>query len=259
MTSALLNRLRRWGPLSTDEESLIESALGRTSNADRGDHPLARIDASEYSLLMMEGWAAEYKDTRCGKRVIVEFLLPGEFRLSSRHRDNSLNTIVMSRGTVALVSNTDMQHLLKSDAIRRGLEWMNQVRESTMTEWLVNIASRKACARLAHLLCELHARMNSADLVCQGACELPLTQVDLANALSMTNVHLNLALRRLRVAKMVDLSDRKLLIRDRQRLEAMADFDDEYLMRWPTELSDRRHQPRTAGFINERRSLTSHR
>jgi hypothetical protein len=86
-----------------------------------------------------------------------------------------------------------------------------------------------------------------------------LTQVDLANALSMTNVHLNLALRRLRMAKLVDLSNRKLLIRDRQRLEAMADFDDEYLMRWPTELPDRRYQPRAAGFANERRSLTSNR
>lgn len=255
MSSALFNRLQRWAPLSAQDASLLESTLRRTSIVERGDHPLARIDAHAYSLVMLEGWAADYKDTRCGKRVIVEFLLPGELRLATPHRDSNLNTVMMSRGSVALVSNEALARLRESDAIHAALDWISKIRESVMAEWLVNIASRKACARLAHLLCELHARMNSADLVKQDACDLPLTQVDLANALSMTNVHLNLALRRLRLAKLVDLSDRKLRIRDQHKLEAMAGFDDEYLLRWPTELPNRRYQPQGSRVPTERRRL----
>jgi len=122
-----------------------------------------------------------------------------------------------------------------------------------MAEWLVNIASRKAHARLAHLLCELSIRMNSIDLLDHDVCDMPLTQIDLANALAMTNVHLNVALQRLRAAKLVDVSARHLTILCRPQLEAIAEFDDEYLLRWPTELPDRR-QANMRWADSERRS-----
>jgi CRP-like cAMP-binding protein len=142
---------------------------------------------------------------------------------------------------VLLVPRDAMRNLMASDTIRRGLEWGAEIRESIMAEWLVNIASRKAHARLAHLLCELSVRMNSIDQLDHDACDMPLTQIDLANALAMTNVHLNVALQRLRAAKLVDVSARHLTILSRPQLEAIAEFDDEYLLRWPTELPDRRH------------------
>lgn len=189
---------------------------------------------------MLEGWAAEYKDTPSGRRVVVEYMLPGDFRHSTPHRDRALDMVMLSSGVVQMVPSYAMQGLRASDPIRRALEWSESVRGSIQAEWLVNIGARKAYARLAHLLCELAARMNSIGMFDENICELPTTQTDLAASLAMSNVHLNLALQRLRAARVVDVSGRRLTILKRAELEAIAGFDDSYLQRWPTALPDRR-------------------
>ena len=253
MTSALLSKLQRWAYLSDEDARLIKTLPGEHLTLARGDHPLTPADHEECSLLVTEGWAAEYKDTPSGRRVIVAFLLPGDFAMTTPGHDTSLRTVMLSPGSVLLVPRASMRQLLARDPIRRGLEWAAAIRESVMAEWLVNIASRKAHARLAHLLCELSIRMNSIDLLDHDVCDMPLTQIDLANALAMTNVHLNVALQRLRAAKLVDVSARHLTILCRPQLEAIAEFDDEYLLRWPTELPDRR-QANMRWADSERRS-----
>lgn len=240
MRDALLRKLARWISLSDGDRYLIETLPGRVQGFARGERPLAGLDPASCSLLMLEGWAAEHKDTPNGRRVIVEFLLPGDFRLSSPHRDRGLEMAMLSPGVVQIVPNEAMQALRAREPIRRALEWTESVRAATQAEWLVNIGARKAYARLAHLLCELAARMNSVDMLDANMCELPLTQIDLAASLAMSNVHLNLALQRLRAAKLVDVSARRLTILKRAELEAIAGFDDSYLLRWPTALPERR-------------------
>ena len=253
MTEALITRLKRWAELSPAEEDALRNLPGEQLCFARGDHPLRGNNEAGCTMLMVDGWAAHYKDTINGKRVIVEILLPGDMTVWSPHHDPGLETVMLASGSVLFVPPEAMDKLRQYPAIRHGLSWITKIREAIFAEWLVNIASRKAYARLAHLLCELSARMNSVGLFDHGECELPLTQVDLANALAMTNVHLNLALQRLRSAKLVKLSGKRMMILDRRELEAIADFDDQYLLRWPTELPDRRNQPRAQPVKEERR------
>ena len=240
LRTALLRKIARWITLSDEDRGLLEALPGRVQGFARGDRPLAGIDPTSCSVLVLEGWAAEHKDTPNGRRVIVEYLLPGDFRLSSPHRDRALDISMLSSGVVQMVPHEAMAALRAREPIRRALEWTESVRAATRAEWLVNIGARKAYARLAHLLCELAVRMNSIDMLDANMCELPLTQSDLAASLAMSNVHLNLALQRLRAAKLVDISARRLTILKRAELEAIAGFDDSYLLRWPTALPDRR-------------------
>ena len=253
MTEALITRLKRWAELSPPEEEALRTLPGELAVFARGDHPLRGTYEPGCTMLMVDGWAARYKDTVNGRRVIIEIMLPGDMTVWSPHQDPGLETVMVAGGSVLFVAPQAMEALRAHPAIRHGLEWIAKIREAIFAEWLVNIASRKAYARLAHLLCELSARMNSVGLLDHGECELPLTQVDLANALAMTNVHLNLALQRLRSAKLVKVSGKRLIILDRRELEAIADFDDQYLLRWPTELPDRRNQPRAQPVKEERR------
>lgn len=253
MRQALVRKLVRWIVLTDEDRRLLGALPGRIQGFMRGDRPLAGVDPTTCTLLMLEGWAAEYKDTPSGRRVIVEYLLPGDFRLSSPHRDRGLDMMMLSQGIVQMVPQEAIRTLQQSEAIRRALEWTESVRSATQAEWLVNIGARKAYARLAHLLCELAVRMNSIDMLDGNICELPLTQIDLAASLAMSNVHLNLALQRLRAARLVDISARRLIILKRAELEAIAGFDDSYLLRWPTALPDRRRHSELPPGQTERR------
>jgi len=253
MPTALLSRLQRWAEFTPAEIALVQDLPGQTIAAQRGDIlPLDLRDGG--SLIMLDCWAATFKDAPSGRRVITEYILPGELYEVSRFKDRTTNVLILSRGQVRLVPHSDMRGLYASERLGEALDWMAAIRASISREWLANIAARKAHERLAHLLSELSVRLNAAGLLHDAArAEMPLTQMDLASSLAMSNVHLNNALQRLRSGGMVDIRDKHLVILNRDHLDAVAGFDDTYLLQWPTRLPDRRSNIADRRVQRERR------
>jgi CRP-like cAMP-binding protein len=258
MTSALISRLCRWAQLPSDALGELEGLSAGRIDLNRGQNPLDTFDSTTAALFMLEGWAARYKTACNGRRVIIELLLPGDVQLPTIHRDCTIETRMLTCGTAIAVPACGIAALSKFEVVREALDWTAKVRESIRAEWIVNMSARKALPRLAHFFCELSTRMNSVDLLDGDRFEMPLTQIDMADALSMTSVHLNLALQKLRAAKLVEVSSKHLRILDRSGLEAVAGFDDAYLLRWPTRLPERRSDMPASPLLKDRRSSTSH-
>lgn len=240
MFSALLNRLGHWASLSQEDIAEICNLPGDLRAADRGDILASDIRPGS-AVIIIDCWAARTKDAPSGRRIITEFLLPGEVLEVDEFTSRTAATMILSKGGVMVVAPSDYKKLSTNPTVRDALLWLAAIRYSIGSEWLVNIGSRKAHQRLAHLLCELSVRLNGAGLLRDDVAEMPLTQIDLAAALAMSNVHLNIALQRLRYEGVVDLRDRHLVIRSREKLDAIASFDDAYLLQWPTRLRDRRN------------------
>ncbi len=219
---------------------LISGLEGEQLTLERGDEILPGPDKRQHSILMLDGWAGLCKESADGRRVISQLLLPGDLHKYSRHRDRSLRPTMLSAGNLLLLSPATVAELAGHPVIGSAMEWAMMVQQSIHSEWLVNIGRNKVYARVAHLLCEIAIRMNNAGLFENESCALPLAQADLADALSMTLPHLNISLQRLRAGNVVRLDQKRLTILDHGRLEAVAQFDDRYLLRWPTELIDRR-------------------
>ncbi|MBB2964706.1 hypothetical protein FHU13_005124 [Methylobacterium sp. R2-1] len=62
-------------------------------------------------------------------------------------------------------------------------------------EWMVGLGRCSAFEQVAHLFCELYLKLQSAGVAGSCRCEFPLTQIDLAEALSLTDVHVNRVLK----------------------------------------------------------------
>lgn len=239
MSDALFSRLSRWADFAPGEAGAIHNMVGEVARVDRGD-VLATDIRPGSAVIMLDCWAARTKEGPGGRRILTEFLLPGEVLQIDAFTGRTAATSVLSPGAIRIVPPSEFERLRADSKIGSALAWLAAIRKSIMSEWLVNIAARRAHRRLAHLLCELSVRLNAAGLFKDDASEMPITQVDLAAALAMSNVHLNIALQQLRSAGVVDLRDKRLAIRDRDHLEAIAYFDDGYLLQWPTRLPDRR-------------------
>ena len=84
-------------------------------------------------------------------------------------------------------------------------------------------------ARMGQLLCELNLRLGIADLARDNSYDFPLTQVELAECLGLTAVHVNRTLQELRRKGLVELQNRRVTIHNLPALEAVAEFDDAYL------------------------------
>ena len=101
--------------------------------------------------------------------------------------------------------------------------------EAVLREWLVSAGRRKAYGALAHMLCELHARLSRVGLVENDQFELPVTQEEIADALGLSPVHISRMLQRLRKQGLITLKGRLLSILDGQGLSGAGGFDASYL------------------------------
>lgn len=205
-----------------------------------GDRDLAREgDRPSHCPLLLEGFACRYKTLENGQRQIMAFHVPTDFcDLTSvllRRMDYSIGTLTPV--TVALIPHATILGWAKSHPGLGRLLWhATLVDASVSREWIVNVGRRTAYQRTAHLLCELMLQMRSAGLANGLACDMPLTQVVLADALGLTPVHVNRTLQWLRSEGLVEFGGGVLTVRNWRELKRAAGFDATYL-----------HQPAPVG------------
>jgi CRP-like cAMP-binding protein len=96
-------------------------------------------------------------------------------------------------------------------------------------EWTINLGRRDALERVAHVICELYARMRVVGMVDGNSFGFPVTQTDLADATGLSTVHLNRTLQELRGSGLITLKDRVLTILDLQALSTTGMFNPNYL------------------------------
>jgi CRP-like cAMP-binding protein len=114
-------------------------------------------------------------------------------------------------------------------ALTRALWWSTLVEEAIAREWLVNVGQRNALERMAHLFCELLYRFRAVGLNQGLSCTLPLTQVELAETLGLSSVHVNRTLQELRRQKLITLNGGTLTIQNLRALEDLSFFNADYL------------------------------
>ena len=186
----------------------------------------------EHVHLVLAGWAARYKILSDGHRQITAFLIPGDFcdahvAILSR-MDHGI--MALTDSTIAYVPHAEFEALpLRSAKLARALWWSTLVDEAVLRAWIVNIGRRDAYGAVAHLFCELHARIRNVGLVEDGRFDLPLTQEVIADALGLTPVHVNRILQRLRSEGLIELKGGVLDIPDAAALGRAAGFDSAYL------------------------------
>jgi CRP-like cAMP-binding protein len=197
-----------------------------------GRNILSEGDRPDDVHVIIEGWAARYKRLADGARQIVALLIPGDF--CDLHvavlgqMDHGI--VALTRCRVAYIPSGELDALTSGhNGLTKALWWATLVDEGVLREWILNVGRRDAFARIAHLLCEMHARMEMVGLVKEDRLALPLTQEDLADATGMTPVHVNRTLQRLRKAKLVEIGHGMLTILDIRGLCEAAGFNGNYL------------------------------
>ena len=79
------------------------------------------------------------------------------------------------------------------------------------------------------MLCELVVRLKAVGLAKNYSCELPITQVEFADATGISGVHINRVLQDLRSEGLIVLKGSTLTVPDWEKLKAVGDFDPTYL------------------------------
>jgi CRP-like cAMP-binding protein len=194
---------------------------------------IARIgDSPSQCCLLVEGYISVYKLTDKGKRQIMAFHVPGDMPdLQSLHLqvlDNSLMTATLC--TVGFIQHDDLHRVSERYPRITSALWRETlVDASIFREWVLNVGRRDAVTRMAHLLCELRVKLKAVGLAEDDTFDLPFTQVELADAIGTSNVHVNRVLKELRARGLIQSEGTRLTIPDWEKLKELAGFDPLYL------------------------------
>lgn len=233
----LVDKLSRFVTLEQEEIDAIKR-LSRNSRKFRVNETLVDQQSKPNVVcLIMAGVAYRYRYLSDGRRQIFGYLLAGdlcdaEFVISNRC-DHNVGLLCDSN--VAMIATSELMNIMVAyPRIERALLLAATVETAILREWLLNIGQRDAIQKLAHFLCEISARLEFiGDVNSDGSFSIPITQIELADTIGLTPVHVNRSLQRLRHQGVVCWSRRRLTIINRQILELIAGFDDTYLSLHP--------------------------
>ena len=230
--TALVQRLQTVGDLDPEDRVRLHDLCRKVEATPAKRDIISEGERPEFLHLITEGWAARYKIVRSGARQITAILIPGDFldlhATVLGHMDHGVFALTPCR--VAYIDSTEMDRLTyENRRLARALWWSTLVDEAILHDWVVNVGRRDAYERIAHLLCELHCRMERIGFVQQSSLALPLTQDELADATGLTPVHTNRMLQRLRGDGLIQLSGGMLTINNIDALQKAAGFDPSYL------------------------------
>jgi len=228
----LVRKLSHFAPLSEGDRQVLD----RLSAND--EHFAANVDiVGEGQLprsvfLLKEGVAIRYRALSNGKRQIITFLIPGDlcdihvFLLKAM--DHSIGTITPVR--LASVSRESIMRLFtQHPRISAALWWSSLQEEAMLRERIVALGRRDARGRIAYLLCELLWRYMAVGMANGDTFRLQLTQIELADTLGLTPVHVNRVLKEFRAQRLISMEHRVISLLDIGGLQDRAGFNQDYL------------------------------
>lgn len=232
MIETHLQKLRARDTLTREEEDAIRSLVSNVIQVPADKTLVRHGEQLNQSMLLLSGWLARAKDLPSGQRQIAELHVAGDFAdlhaFTLKYLDHDVITV--TRVEIGLVPHERLTKLTERFPHLTRLYWfMTNIDAAIQREWTLSLGRRSAIARMAHLLCELHARLAIIGLVEDDSFEFPLTQVEFGECLGLTSVHVNRTLQELRRRELIELQSRRVRIFDLEALKTVAQFDNSYL------------------------------
>ena len=228
----LVRKVASVADLTADERDALER-LPMTVRSIPARQDIVRMgDRVSQCCLVLAGFAFRYKLIADGRRQILNFHVPGDIPDLQ-----SLHLPVLDHNLAALTPLTAgfIQHDAVHEVAARfpritGALWRDTlVDAAVLRERIVSIGQRDGLSRTAHFLCEMSERLRAIGLVSGGTMTMPITQVEIADALGLSPVHMNRMVKELRARGLVTIDGQSVSILDREALARLGDFDPLFL------------------------------
>ncbi|WP_241233674.1 Crp/Fnr family transcriptional regulator [Altericroceibacterium xinjiangense] len=232
--SLFLDRLLRRSVLSAEEQGAILNLRSHAFQAEGRSDIVSPGQKVDHACLVVDGLVGRFDQMAAdGRRQTTAFHLPGDMC--------DLHSVVapvagwgieaIATSTVLHIPHRDLRALATSYPAIALAFWRDTTADaSILGKWVSNVGRRNAPARTAHLVCEIGIRMEQAGLGERTRYTFAATQVQLADALGLTPVHVNRTLQALRADGLLRIEQRMVHVDDWDRLAVLAEFDPEYLL-----------------------------
>ncbi|RYF77580.1 MAG: Crp/Fnr family transcriptional regulator [Comamonadaceae bacterium] len=226
----------RTSELSEEQRHVLEGAISHTQSHPAGHLVVRQATPIHISTLLVQGFMTRHVYAPDGRRHLVAVHIPGDFVDLHAYPLKTLDHDVgaLTEVQVAVIPHAALERIQDADAQLARRLWFSTLLDAAMhRHWIFRLASLNATQRVAHFLCETHARLLAIGAAEGNSFVLPMTQTDLGEVCGLTNVHVNRVLRELREQGLCQVRSSRVQLTDLQGLSAKALFDPAYLYLTP--------------------------
>ncbi|NJL08470.1 MAG: Crp/Fnr family transcriptional regulator [Methylacidiphilales bacterium] len=173
---------------------------------------------------LYSGWAVKTITLPSGESHLIKVLLPGDLiglesvlRGAARHAVQAVTDV-----TYCSLDHRQVDDMLNIPSLARRLTAMLLAEQQRICERLAVVGACNARRNFAHFTLDLYLRLRERQMARDDGFRVPLTSIQLANALGLTTVHLNRVLRSFRQDRILTLENHILTILDMGALREVA-------------------------------------
>ena len=232
MLKSLIKKLEHFLPLPDPDKEWLNGLVSRSDEFPDHADIIREGETPAGVFVVIAGHACRYKILPDGGRQILDFMFPGDITelhgLLLKETDHGI--VCLGPATVArLDSDRLIREIIDHPYVTVALWWSGLQQEAILRERVASIGRRDAYTRVAHLLCEMFERLRLVGETVDHTYMLPITQVELGDALGLSEIYVNRMLRRLQDERLIATDHRTIRIPDLAALKAAAAFDARYL------------------------------
>jgi CRP-like cAMP-binding protein len=230
----VLANLQLRQPLTDLDRSAVENVLRNCASHAGAGSALIRAGEPGVGFALIDGWMSREIVLNDGRLQLTALFVPGDILDLDADLIGDCEYFLhaVTDVTVARISRFQLRRLVEFHPhLRDAFAWMRLQQLANKRELLVGVGRRNAAERITHFFCEIFHRLRCVGLTLGNECQLPLTQVQLAQLTGMTTVHLSRSMALLRSQELIEWQAGRLSIPDLKRLEDFACFEPSYLHR----------------------------
>lgn len=210
--------------LTQDELAFMAGFKRAHIIASAGERLICQGSAIGFAGVLYSGYAAKYRTTPTGERLLLSLLLPGDLIgiETAAGTPSWFDLQALTEVSVCLFDADQFHRLQAVPSLGARLIQRLSNDRRHVEERFTAVAAANPRHSLAHFVVDLHHRLYLRGLAPEGSLSLPLTRLQLAEAIGVTTVHLHRVVRELRQDGIMYFDRRKIVIADEKRLRALA-------------------------------------
>ncbi|MDE5459163.1 Crp/Fnr family transcriptional regulator [Bradyrhizobium sp. CSS354] len=216
--------------LSEDERRQVAGLPSTLRQVSDGEIVLRQGEDPSRCVFVVSGFL--YQARIVGDRSqILAFHVPGDMPcLHMLVSPMDADLVGLGPSIVGYVAHSQLKQLLDGSIHLTRAFWRETLIDAAISrQWIARLGAQAALPKVAHLICELAARLEVVGLVKNGRFQMPMTQRHVADACGLSIVHVNRTIQELRGRRLIAWEGSEIELLQPDELRALADFTPDYL------------------------------
>lgn len=230
--SPLIAKLRAVTRIRDEDAAKVNSTWINEYKTTAGSDIVSAGTRIESLRVILDGWAARYRMTADGNRQLTELLIPGDFcnvhatiLPAMDHGVTALTDCRVGKIDVAALDNVIIEVPVLARAI-----WRSVLIDLTiLREWIASADQHDPLKTVAHLLCQLHARLEIIGRVRANRFVLPLTDDDVASVCGLPAMPATNCLDELKDWGLISRKGEEITLNDLRAIHRFAGYNARHL------------------------------